>query len=173
MIELDGTPTKARLGANAVLGVSLAVAKAAAADAELPLYRWIGGTNAHVLPVPMMNVDQRRRPRQNSLDFQEFMLVPAGAESFSEALRIGVECYHALKALLTERGLSTERRRRGRLRTRSRLGLRHLRGDSRSSRAGRSSRQGRDRARSRDERALPATAPTCSNGREARSTAAG
>ena len=107
MIELDGTPTKARLGANAILGVSLAVAKAAAADADLPLYRWIGGTNAHVLPVPLMNVVNGGAHAQNSLDFQEFMLVPAGAASFSEALRIGVECYHALKALLKERGLST------------------------------------------------------------------
>ena len=107
MIELDGTPTKARLGANAILGVSLAVAKAAAAEAEVPLYRWLGGTNAHVLPVPMLNVVNGGAHAQNSLDFQEFMLVPAGAETFSEALRIGVECYHALKALLKERGLST------------------------------------------------------------------
>ncbi len=107
MIELDGTPTKARLGANAILGVSLAVAKAAAAEADLPLYRWIGGTNAHVLPVPMMNVINGGAHADNALDFQEFMLVPAGAETFSEALRIGVECYHALKGLLKERGLST------------------------------------------------------------------
>jgi enolase len=107
MIELDGTPTKARLGANAILGVSLAVAKAAASEAEVPLYRWIGGANAHVLPVPMMNVVNGGAHAQSSLDFQEFMLVPAGAESFAEALRIGVECYHALKALLKERGLAT------------------------------------------------------------------
>jgi enolase len=107
LIALDGTPTKARLGANAILGVSLAVAKAAAAEAELPLYRWIGGANAHVLPVPMMNVINGGAHAQSGLDFQEFMLVPAGAETFSEALRIGVECYHALKALLKERGLST------------------------------------------------------------------
>jgi enolase len=107
MVDLDGTETKARLGANAILGVSLAVAKAAAAEAELPLYRWIGGTNAHVLPVPLMNVINGGAHADNSLDFQEFMLVPAGAESFSEALRIGVECYHALKGLLKERGLST------------------------------------------------------------------
>jgi enolase len=107
MIELDGTPTKARLGANAILGVSLAVAKAAAAEAEVPLYRWIGGTNAHVLPVPLMNVVNGGAHARNSLDFQEFMLVPAGAASFSESLRVGVECYHALKALLGERGLST------------------------------------------------------------------
>jgi len=107
MIELDGTPTKSRLGANAILGVSLALAKAAAADADLPLYRWLGGTNAHVLPVPMMNVINGGAHAQNSLDFQEFMIVPAGADTFSDALRIGVECYHSLKALLKERGLST------------------------------------------------------------------
>ncbi len=107
MVELDGTPTKSRLGANAILGVSLAVAKAAAADAGMPLYRWLGGTNAHVLPVPMLNVVNGGAHAQNSLDFQEFMLVPAGADTFSEALRIGVETYHALKALLKERGLST------------------------------------------------------------------
>jgi enolase len=107
MIELDGTPTKSRLGANAILGVSLALAKAAAADADLPLYRWLGGTNAHILPVPMMNVINGGAHAQNSLDFQEFMLVPAGADSFGEGLRIGVECYHSLKAILSERGLST------------------------------------------------------------------
>ena len=107
MVALDGTPTKSRLGANAILGVSLAVAKAAAADAGLPLYRWIGGTNAHVLPVPLMNVINGGAHAQNSLDFQEFMVVPAGAETFGDALRIGVETYHQLKALLRERGLST------------------------------------------------------------------
>jgi enolase len=107
LIELDGTPTKARLGANAILGASLAVAKAAAADAGVPLYRWVGGTNANVLPVPLLNVVNGGAHAENSLDFQEFMLVPAGAESFSEALRIGVETYHHLKKLLVERGLST------------------------------------------------------------------
>ena len=107
LVDLDGTPTKARLGANAILGVSLAVAKAAAADAGVPLYRWVGGTNAHVLPVPLMNVVNGGAHAQNSLDFQEFMLVPAGAETFSEALRIGAETYHQLKRLLDERGLST------------------------------------------------------------------
>jgi enolase len=107
MIALDGTPTKARLGANAILGASLAVAKAAAAEADLPLYRWLGGANARILPVPMMNVVNGGAHAKNSLDFQEFMLVPAGAESFSEALRVGVETYHALKALLVERGLAT------------------------------------------------------------------
>ena len=107
LIDLDGTPTKARLGANAILGASLAVAKAAAADAGLPLYRWVGGTNAKVLPVPLLNVVNGGAHAENSLDFQEFMLVPAGAETFSEALRIGVETYHHLKKLLVERGLST------------------------------------------------------------------
>ena len=107
LVDLDGTPTKARLGANAILGASLAAAKAAAADAGVPLYRWVGGTNAHIMPVPLMNVVNGGAHAQNSLDFQEFMLVPAGAESFTEALRIGSETYHHLKQLLAERGLST------------------------------------------------------------------
>ena len=107
LTELDGTPTKARLGANAILGASLAVAKAAAADAGVPLYRWVGGTNANVLPVPLLNVVNGGAHAQNSLDFQEFLLVPAGAESFSEALRIGAETYQQLKKLLHEQGLST------------------------------------------------------------------
>jgi enolase len=107
MVDLDGTPTKSRLGANAVLGCSLAAAKAAAEHAEQPLYRWLGGTNAHVLPVPMMNVVNGGAHAENNLDFQEFMLVPAGAESFSEGLRVGAETYHQLKMLLKERGLST------------------------------------------------------------------
>ena len=107
MIDLDGTPTKSRLGANAILGCSLAAAKAAAEHAGQPLYRWLGGTNAHVLPVPQMNVVNGGAHAENNLDFQEFMLVPAGAETFSEALRIGAETYHHLKKLLKERGLST------------------------------------------------------------------
>jgi enolase 1/2/3 len=107
MIGLDGTPTKSRLGANAILGCSLAAAKAAAAEVEQPLYRYLGGANAHVLPVPMMNVVNGGAHAANNLDFQEFMLVPAGADSFSEALRVGAETYHALKALLKERGLAT------------------------------------------------------------------
>ncbi len=107
LVALDGTPTKARLGANAILGASLAVAKAAAAEAGVPLYRWVGGTNAHVLPVPLLNVVNGGAHADNSLDFQEFMLVPAGAESFTEALRIGAETYQHLKKLLGERGLST------------------------------------------------------------------
>ena len=107
LVSLDGTPTKGRLGANAILGASLAVAKAAAANAGVPLYRWVGGTNAHVLPVPLLNVVNGGAHARNSLDFQEFMLVPAGASSFHEALRIGAETYHTLKKLLAERGLST------------------------------------------------------------------
>jgi enolase 1/2/3 len=107
LIAVDGTPNKSRLGANAILGVSLAAAKAAAANAEVSLFRWIGGENAHVLPVPMMNVINGGAHAQNSLDLQEFMLVPAGAETFAEALRIGAEVFHALKNVLHERGLAT------------------------------------------------------------------
>ena len=107
LVELDGTPTKSRLGANAILGCSLAAAKAAASEAGVPLYRWIGGTNGHTLPVPLLNVVNGGAHAESSLDFQEFMLVPAGAQSFSEALRIGSETYHHLKTLLKERGLST------------------------------------------------------------------
>jgi enolase len=107
LIELDGTQNKSRLGANAILGVSLAGAKAAAADAGISLFRWVGGAGAHVLPVPMMNVINGGAHAQNSLDLQEFMLVPAGAESFAEALRIGVETFQSLKDLLHERGLAT------------------------------------------------------------------
>ncbi len=107
LIDLDGTPNKSRLGANAVLGCSLAAAKAAAADAGLPLYRWLGGEDARTLPVPLMNVVNGGAHAQNRLDLQEFMVVPAGAETFSEGLRIGAEVYHHLKAVLHERGLST------------------------------------------------------------------
>jgi enolase len=107
LIALDGTPTKSRLGANAILGCSLAVARAAAADADVPLYRWLGGAGAHTMPVPLMNVINGGAHADNRIDLQEFMLVPAGAETFSEALRIGAEVYHRLKALLHERGLST------------------------------------------------------------------
>jgi len=107
LIELDGTTNKSRLGANAILGVSLAAAKAAAAKEGVSLFRWIGGAEAHVLPVPMMNVINGGAHAQNSLDVQEFMLVPAGADSFSEGLRIGAEVFHALKDVLHERGLST------------------------------------------------------------------
>ncbi len=107
LAELDGTPNKANLGANAILGVSLAVASAAANDLELPLYRYVGGANAHVLPVPMMNVLNGGEHADNNIDFQEFMIMPVGASSFSEALRWGVETYHQLKKVLTARGLST------------------------------------------------------------------
>ena len=107
LLELDGSPNKSNLGANALLGVSLAVAKAAAADAGVSLFRWLGGEDAVVLPVPMLNVVNGGAHAQNSLDFQEFMVVPAGAPTFAEALQVGAEVYHALKALLHERGLAT------------------------------------------------------------------
>jgi enolase len=107
MIDLDGTPDKGRLGANAMLAVSLASAKAVADDLEVPLYRSIGGANAHALPVPMLNVLNGGAHANNSIDFQEFMLMPVGAASFSEALRWGTETYHALRALLADRGMST------------------------------------------------------------------
>ena len=107
MIDLDGTPDKGRLGANAILAVSLASAKAVADDLEIPLYRSIGGANAHVLPVPMLNVLNGGVHANNSIDFQEFMVMPVGAASFSEALRWGAETYHALRTILNERGMST------------------------------------------------------------------
>ncbi len=107
LIDLDGTPNKGRLGANAVLGVSLAAAKAAAAEAGKPLYAYLGGDGAATLPVPMMNVINGGVHATNSIDLQEFMVVPVGAESFAEGLRLGAEVYHSLKKLLTERGLST------------------------------------------------------------------
>ena len=107
LVSLDGTKNKARLGANAILGVSLAVAKAAAAEAGVPLYRWIGGAEAHVLPVPMLNVVNGGAHAANSLELQEFMIVPGGAETFAQGLRIAVEAFHTLKALLHERGLAT------------------------------------------------------------------
>jgi enolase len=107
MIALDGTENKGRLGANAILGVSLATAKAAAASAKLPLYRYLGGETATMLPVPMMNIVNGGVHADNAIDFQEFMIVPAGLPSFSEALRCGTEIFHTLKANLHERGLST------------------------------------------------------------------
>jgi enolase len=107
MLSLDGTDDKHRLGANAILGTSLAVARAGADELELPLYRYVGGVNAHVLPVPMMNVVNGGVHADNNIDLQEFMVMPVGAASFSEALRWGVETYHVLKQLLMERGLST------------------------------------------------------------------
>ena len=107
MIKLDGTENKSRLGANAILGVSIAVAKAAAESAELPLYRYIGGPNAHVLPVPMMNILNGGAHADSGVDVQEFMIAPIGAETFSEALRMGAEVYHTLKSVIKEKGLST------------------------------------------------------------------
>ena len=107
LVELDGSDNKGNLGANAILGASLAVARAAAAEAGLPLYRYVGGADAHVLPVPMMNVINGGVHAQNSIDLQEFMVMPVGAETFAEALRIGAETFHALKALLHGRGLAT------------------------------------------------------------------
>ena len=107
MIDLDGTPNKGRLGANAILGVSLAAAHAAAAELRIPLYRYVGGAHAHVLPVPMMNVINGGEHADNNVDIQEFMVMPVGAASFSEGLRWGVETYHVLKSVVAERGLST------------------------------------------------------------------
>lgn len=107
MIKLDGTANKSRLGANAILGVSMAVAKAAADSAGLPLFRYIGGPNAHVLPVPMMNIINGGAHADSGVDVQEFMIAPIGAETFSEALRNGAEVYHALKSVIKEKGLST------------------------------------------------------------------
>ena len=107
MIALDGTPNKARLGANAILGVSMAVAKAAAQSSGLPLYRYIGGPNAHVLPVPMMNIINGGAHADSDVDFQEFMIAPVGADSFHDALRMGAEVYHSLKSVLKSNGLST------------------------------------------------------------------
>ncbi len=107
LIDLDGTPNKNRLGANAILGVSLAAARAAAAEERVPLWRYLGGESARVLPVPMMNVINGGAHADNSIDFQEFMVVPAGASSFAEGLRMGAETFHHLKKLLKDRGMST------------------------------------------------------------------
>jgi enolase len=107
MIELDGTPTKAKLGANAILSVSLATAKAAAAALDIPLYRYIGGVNAKVLPVPMMNILNGGKHADNNVDPQEFMIVPVGAPTFAEALRMGAEVFHSLKSVLSKKGYNT------------------------------------------------------------------
>ena len=107
MLDADGTPNKATIGANAILGVSLAVARAAADSAGLPLYRYVGGPNAHVLPVPMMNILNGGAHADTNVDIQEFMIAPIGAPSFREALRSGAEVYHALKSVLKSRGLAT------------------------------------------------------------------
>jgi len=107
MLQLDGTPTKSKLGANAILGISLAAAKAAAASLGMPLYRYIGGTNARVLPVPMMNILNGGKHADNNVDFQEFMILPVDAPSFSEGLRMGVEVFHSLKSVLQKKGYNT------------------------------------------------------------------
>jgi enolase len=107
MIELDGTPNKAKLGANAILGVSLAAAKAAAESAGLPLYRYLGGCNANILPVPMMNILNGGKHADNNVDFQEFMIMPVGAKNFPEALRMGAETFHTLKKVLSGKGMAT------------------------------------------------------------------
>jgi len=107
MIDLDGTPNKAKLGANAILGVSLAVSKAAAGSAELPLYRYVGGPNAHLLPVPMMNIVNGGAHADSDVDVQEFMIAPVGAATFRDALEMGASVYHALKSVLKKQGLST------------------------------------------------------------------
>ncbi len=107
MLDLDGTPNKARLGANAILGVSLAVARAAADSCELPLFRYLGGPNAHVLPVPMMNILNGGSHADSNVDVQEFMIAPIGASTFAEAVRMGAEVYHGLKSVLKSQGLST------------------------------------------------------------------
>jgi enolase len=107
LIELDGTPNKGKLGANAILGVSLAAAKAAADAAGLPLYRYLGGCNANILPVPMMNILNGGKHADNNVDFQEFMIMPIGAKSFPEALRMGAETFHTLKSVLAKKGYST------------------------------------------------------------------
>ena len=116
LIDLDGTPDKSRLGANAILGVSLAVARAAADSAGLPLFRYVGGPSAHLLPVPMMNILNGGAHADSNVDVQEFMIAPIGAGTFAEALAMGTETYHALKAVLKKDGLSTGPRRRGWLR---------------------------------------------------------
>ena len=107
MVMLDGTPTKSNLGANAILGVSMAVARAAAVSTNLPLYAYLGGIHAHVLPVPMMNIMNGGKPAIGSTDFQEFMVMPVGASTFKEGLMWGVDIYHALKKVLHDKGFST------------------------------------------------------------------
>ena len=170
MIELDGTPNKARLGANAILGVSLAAAKAVAAEEGMSLWRYLGGEQAHVLPVPMMNVLNGGAHADNKVDFQEFMVVPVGFTAFSDALRGGLEVFHALKKELHDRGLGTGGRRRGRLRARPRVERGRARGADGGHR-GRRLRAGRghrDRARPRHQRARARTGRTCSSTRAAR-----
>ena len=107
MIELDGTPNKANLGANAILGVSLAAARASAQETGQTLYRYLGGVNANTLPIPMMNILNGGSHADNSIDFQEFMIMPVGAANFSQAIRMGAEVFHNLKEVLKKKGLST------------------------------------------------------------------
>ena len=127
MIELDGTENKGRLGANAILGVSLAAAKAAADALGLPLYRYVGGVGANLLPVPMMNILNGGAHADNGIDFQEFMVMPVGAPNFAEALRCGAEIFHALKSALAPGGAVDRGRRRRRLRAGDQLGARSAR----------------------------------------------
>jgi enolase len=107
MMDLDGTPNKSNLGANAILGVSMAVVKAAAEEAGQPLFRYVGGVNSNLLPIPMMNIINGGSHADNSIDFQEFMIMPAGASSFSDCLRMGTEVFHHLKKVLSDKGYST------------------------------------------------------------------
>ena len=120
MIDLDRTPDKSRLGANAIVAVSMAVARAAAESASLPLFRYLGGPNAHLLPVPMMNILNGGAHADNSVDIQEFMIAPVGAATFGEAVRWGAETYHALKSVIRQHGLSDRGGGPGRVRPRSR-----------------------------------------------------
>ena len=137
MFDLDATANKGSLGANAILGVSLAVAHAASEAADLPLFRYLGGPNAHVLPVPMMNILNGGSHADSNVDIQEFMIAPIGAESFSEALRWGAEVYHTLKKVLKEQGPVHRPRRRGRLRPEPRVQPRRARPHPRGHQEGR------------------------------------
>ena len=154
LIDLDGTPNKGRLGANAILGCSLAVARAAATDAGEPLWRWIGGNAAHVLPVPLMNVVNGGAHAQNSLDVQEFMVVPVGARTFSEALQMGAEVFHSPEGAPPRARAGDRSRRRRRVRPRPRGHRAGDRGDPRGCRPSRARRPGGDRSRRRCDRAL-------------------
>ena len=162
MLELDGTPNKAKLGANAILGVSLAVARAAADSAGLPLYRYVGGPNAHLLPVPMMNILNGGAHADSNVDVQEFMIAPIGAPTFREALRSGAEVYHALKSVLKKKGLADRARRRGRLRAQPRLQPGRARPDRRGGRGVRPEARHRHRAGDgrRRQRVLRGRRPT-------------
>ena len=170
LIDLDGTPTKRKLGANALLGASLAVAKAAAAEAGEPLFRYLGGKRAVTLPVPMLNILNGGAHADSSVDLQEFMVVPVGAASFADGLRMGAEVFHTLRDVLHERGLAYRSRRRGRLRPQPRLESRSAGADPAGHRAGglQTRPSDRHRARSGVERVLRRAAPTSSASRTAR-----